>query len=358
MRRIAHFFETILSVSFLAILFTSLLIGANFFISQSFAQTVTAHGISQTDEILRAPAILPEPAYCKNLTDLTCQSENYASRRMAILEYSGRCLRDESTKVKGDFVGYISMVEAKVLRDPKSFRKFFSQIKAHLVRALKNELALSPTKKKEFAARLESLQWLSASDHIKMGGIEEFKRTCGEWGMEENASYTVFADNTHYVVVCPGRFITALEKSTGCYSSHLDLSSMIYTLSHEMGHSIGGNFFSYDQNKKLWIRSDDKAYLGFQTCMKEKFSEFPQKDYGEASADYWASKAMASYFEQHKSFSQNLTFKNTMAGLCGTTPTSRHLPGNIRIQNLIGGQKELRTQLGCQTPRDDRTCKI
>jgi len=348
MRRIAIYtaqiFQTILNVSFLAILFTGLLIGANFFIAQSFAQTVSA--------------LPPEPAYCKNLTTLTCQEETYASRKQSILEYSGRCLKDETAKAEGDFLTSIAMIEGKVLKDPNAFKVFFDEVKNTLISAMESESALSAAKKNEFRTRLKSLRWLSAVDHIKMGGVEEFKKTCGESGLEENASYTVFASGAHYVVVCPGRFIAAMEKSTGCYSPTLNLASMIYTLSHEIGHSIGGNFFTFDSKNRNWIKSDDSSYLGFQSCMMEKFSEFQLKDYGEASADYWASKAMARYFEKNSKLSHELTFKSTMAGLCGTSETSRHLPGNVRIQDLIGGQIELRTQLGCLNQKLGRSCQI
>ncbi len=358
MRWIANAVETLLSVSFLAILFTGLLIGANFFISQSLAQTVTRNGVTQTDDIARAPAIPPEPGYCKNLTSLTCQEETYASRKQSILEYAGRCFRDETTKTQGDFLGYITMIESKVLKNPSVFKSFFGEVKKTLIAALEAEPGLTPAKKKEYLGRLKSLQWLSAVDHIKLGGAEEFKKTCGERGLEENASYTVFADGSHYVVVCPGRFIAAMEKSTGCYSSELNLSSMIYTLSHEMGHSIGGNFVSFDSKKKIWVTTDDVSYLGFKTCMKEKFSEFIQKDYGEASADYWASKTMARYFAKNRKINRDTTFKSTMAGLCGTSETARHLPGNVRIQDVIGGQNELRVELGCQQQKAGRTCQI
>lgn len=381
MRRIACFVGTCLNVCLMTVLFSGLLIASNVVITKSFAHESATipqaqlMGVSQilksSDLVasdLRSPAIEREPSYCSNLAEFTCSGESYASRKRSIFEYSGRCLREEMGKnpkdetsptFEAEYAAYISSVEKKILdSDRVRLERFFDEMKKNLITSVNAEKNLSGAKKKEYAARVEKVKLLWPSEHVKIGGSREFRNTCGEFGLEENASYAVFASGATYVVVCPGRIVAALKDSVGCDQPKLDLSSMIYTLSHELGHSIGGNFMEFDKKNGVWVKKEDQSYGNFQTCMKGKYNEYPQKDYGEAAADYWASQSMALYFKAHPETRES-TVKKTMAGLCGTSLTHRHLPGDVRIRDLIGTQANLRASLGCtNASASDKTCAL
>lgn len=381
MRRIACFVGTCLNVCLMTVLFSGLLIASSVVISKSFAAESSTTpqapllGVSQilksTDLVVsdvRSPAIEREPTYCSNLAEFTCSGENYASRKRSIFEYSGRCLREEmgknpkdetSPSFEADYAAYISSVEKKILSaDRAQLESFFEEMKRNLVTSVNAEKKLSAAKKKEYVARVERVKLLWPSEHVKIGGSREFRNTCGEFGLEENASYAVFASGATYVVVCPGRIVAALKDTIGCERPQLDLGSLIYTLSHELGHSIGGNFMEFDKKAGVWVKQEDQSYGNFKTCMKGKFNEYPQKDYGEAAADYWASQSMALYFKSHPETRES-TVKKTMAGLCGTSLTHRHLPGDVRIRDLIGTQTSLRASLGCtNTTGNSKTCTL
>ncbi len=350
MRRIACF----LNACLMSVLFLGLLVSANIFISQTFAATAPIQMTSGS---------------CESLSETLCSGSDTSKRKRSVFEVAGRCFNNELKSMpksetgtdayEYEYVTYLEAFEKRFSKDWPSIEALFTTVKAATQASVQSNPTLNTKTKIDYTELLQKTHLILPSQHVKIGGTAEFKKTCGEYGLEDNGSFVRFADGKQFILLCPGRILASMGSGKSCPDTHASTDDLLYTLSHELGHSIGGNFARYDAKNEKWKIQEDPYFKEFSGCMKQRFAEFPQMDYGEASADYWASQSMSVVLKQNgfNVVESRNKISKAISGLCGTKIGSRHLPGNIRIERLITAQKNIREQIGCGTKPVD-TCSL
>lgn len=348
MRRIACF----LNACLMSVLFLGLLVSGNIFISRAFADvTPVATGS------------------CAQLSESLCGNSDTQKRKRSVFEVAGRCFPSElkaipksesgSKEHEAEFIAYLEGFEKRTRADWPQVEALFMSIKAATKASVRASTTLTQKTKANYVELLEKTHLILPSEHVRVGGTSEFKKTCGEYGLEDNGSFIRFADGKQFILLCPGRILAAMGSAEPCAKAKVSSDDLLYTLSHELGHSIGGNFARYDTRSESWKIREDPYFVEFSGCMKKRFSEFPQADYGEASADYWASQSMSVLLKDQglSADASRLKISKAVSGLCGTQIGTRHLPGAVRIERLITAQKNIREQIGCGAQPVD-TCSL
>lgn len=349
MRRIACFLNTCL----MSVLFLGLLVSANIFISQAIASTEPALALGS----------------CESLSESLCSGNDVFKRKRSVFEVAGRCFKNELKLIpksesgtplnEKEFITYLESFEKRFQTEWPKIENLFLNVKSSMKISVRSSTSLNEKTKNDYIQLLEKTSLIRPSSHVRMGGSNEFKKTCGEYGLEDNGSFIRFADGKQFILLCPGRILAAMQGSRNCSQTRVSIDDLLYTLSHELGHSIGGNFARYDSKTETWRIQEDPYFKEFSGCMKRRFPEFPQMDYGEASADYWASQSMAVVFKERglNAVESREKISKAVSGLCGTKIGNRHLPGDVRIERMITAQKSIRDQIGCGTTPVD-TCSL
>lgn len=249
------------------------------------------------------------------------------------------------------------------------------KIKNYLAEAIDTS-AFDELTKVNFKNVMKSVTIGNFNDFIEKTGLEDnalaqlLGSACGNDGLVENAFATKIK-NERYVLICPGFLITLSQSPTETER----FNSIIFAISHEMGHHIDnsnvgndlyGNYLSCLSNNyadQFKRSKDDEKFCKTKAKSKDECDmKVTLSHSGELIADGWGLRALNLHmrYEQYSTLEADQLITDSWAKLCGSTDEGTHPTGDFRITTLLRLNPNISEYLGCYNSEasDKPACAI
>lgn len=275
---------------------------------------------------------------------------------------------EAADRMLGDFLAFMrnGAMEA-VGSNPLQWQsQIQDRVHATLFEVVDEQSALALQDKANFKAALSQLELVDAGAIIAAGAAHplwpNFAYQCSVNGLRDNAFHP---PDQEKLVLCPG-LILAARSDPSLPADRQDMfPGVVWTMSHETGHSIDiGHFQPLYQKmsacvEDVYIRTG--VLKGFEglAAGSPQYDEKLEAHMEEIAADHWANEVMAKLVAEQGDRQRGLALlKAATVGLCGLRDDgARYGSDHFRIGMLAGRNPRLRQALGCEPlPADQPTC--
>lgn len=277
-----------------------------------------------------APAVVPTPLQLAN-----AKIAAVADAETRVAANTGVNSTDMQTLFNETMTSLKAVLQASTIPTPKKA--------AMMVELNKTVYKTGPQFIQDKIAEAKRMMPSISDEAAKTAALTDYESICEQDGMASNAFNL---DTT--VIFCPG-LIQSSADYAGTSKAKL-LTALSYTMAHEIGHSIDAYYF-------------DDVYQNMKTCHDTNTS-VPSYTWGamntEITADYWGIEVYSKRLAAEAITGQDAVDNIAVAAdsYCTIGGDASHPDGLNRIDEYMGRQTQMRTNLSCTTPPSKPACGL